>query len=153
MHGSLAYAVLKRVVNHSTTQRTLFSALNTPADVLSAVAYAPHAQVGEVAQKLIPDTSGVGHLVDLAGTPYSLSEDFVSSYRMHPLLPDTVQINGDAVCLIATKRSSRIHHVTCTAAAMYVCQCALSPVSAQIHVLHSVLAHAGDMLTTSETNH
>ena len=57
----------------------------------------PCVQVGKVAQKLIPDTSGVGHSVDLAGTPYSLSEDFVSSYRMHPLLPDTVRIDGDTV--------------------------------------------------------
>ena len=48
-------------------------------------------------QKVIPDTSGVGHKVDLAGTPYSLSEDFVSSYRMHPLLPDSFQIGGDTV--------------------------------------------------------
>lgn len=48
-------------------------------------------------QKVIPDTSGVGNKVDLAGTPYSLSEDFVSSYRMHPLLPDSFHIDGDTV--------------------------------------------------------
>ena len=56
--------------------------------------------MGNVAQKLFPDISGVGHQVDLAGTPYSLSEDFVSSYRMHPLLPDTFQIDGDTVRVV-----------------------------------------------------
>ncbi|KAK9827996.1 hypothetical protein WJX81_006931 [Elliptochloris bilobata] len=48
-------------------------------------------------EKGIPYTRGVGHATQLEGVPYSLSEDFVSSYRMHPLLPDLYEIDGDAV--------------------------------------------------------
>ena len=55
------------------------------------------AQIGKIVQWLVEGTSGVGHKTDLAGTPYSLSEDFVSSYRMHPLLPDDLFIAGDEV--------------------------------------------------------
>ena len=59
---------------------------------------AAHLQIGGVVQKIVEGTKGVGHTTDLAGTPYSLSEDFVSSYRMHPLLPDDYFIAGDEVC-------------------------------------------------------
>jgi hypothetical protein len=45
----------------------------------------------------IPGTKGVGHKTELYGVPYSLSEDFVSSYRMHPLIPDEYVIDGQKV--------------------------------------------------------
>lgn len=57
------------------------------------------AQLGKIVSWLVEGTSGVGHKTDLSGTPYSLSEDFVSSYRMHPLLPDDFFIAGDEVGL------------------------------------------------------
>jgi hypothetical protein len=53
----------------------------------------------KIVQQLVEGTKGVGYKTDLAGTPYSLSEDFVSSYRMHPLLPDDYFIAGDEVCM------------------------------------------------------
>ena len=53
-------------------------------------------QVTNLVEKEIPYSRGVGNKVDLDNVPYSLSEDFVSSYRMHPLLPDLYLIDGDA---------------------------------------------------------
>ena len=58
-------------------------------------------QVTSLIQKAVPYSQGVGFKVDLDGpkgvpVPYSLQEDFVSSYRMHPLLPDLYLIDGDA---------------------------------------------------------
>lgn len=43
---------------------------------------------------------GVGHGTELNNVSYSLSEDFVSSYRMHPLLPDLFNFDGDSVSLL-----------------------------------------------------
>lgn len=54
-------------------------------------------QVLTAVMKLVPGSSGVGHKTELFGTPYSLSEDFVSSYRLHPLIPDEFDIAGDKV--------------------------------------------------------
>ncbi|KAK9825686.1 hypothetical protein WJX81_004113 [Elliptochloris bilobata] len=53
--------------------------------------------VTDMVEKGLPYSRGVGHNVDLDRVPYSLSEDFVSSYRMHPLLPDLYKIDGDSV--------------------------------------------------------
>jgi hypothetical protein len=36
----------------------------------------------------------VGNTRDLHNVPYSLTEDFVSVYRMHPLLPDTIDVRS-----------------------------------------------------------
>ena len=47
--------------------------------------------------RLIPGTLGVGHKTELYGVPYSLSEDFVSSYRLHPLIPDEFTLGSDTV--------------------------------------------------------
>ena len=55
------------------------------------------AQVLKLLANYIPGTKGVGHKTELYGVPYSLSEDFVSSYRMHPLIPDELIIDGDKV--------------------------------------------------------
>ena len=57
-------------------------------------------QVTNLIQKGVPYSQGVGYKVNLDGPkgvpiPYSLQEDFVSSYRMHPLLPDEYLIDGD----------------------------------------------------------
>lgn len=54
-------------------------------------------QVLHVVPFLVRGTSGVGHTTELYNSPYSLSEDFVSSYRMHPLIPDVFHIDGQQV--------------------------------------------------------
>ncbi len=45
----------------------------------------------------------MGHTTELYNVPYSLSEDFVSSYRMHPLIPDEFDIDGDKVMYSHTR--------------------------------------------------
>ena len=54
-------------------------------------------QITDLLERMFSYARGVGHNVNLDGVPYSLQEDFVSSYRMHPLLPDQYLIAGDEV--------------------------------------------------------
>lgn len=54
-------------------------------------------QVLKIVSKFVPGTGGVGTKTELFNVPYSLSEDFVSSYRMHPLIPDEFTVDGDKV--------------------------------------------------------
>ncbi len=54
-------------------------------------------QVLHLVPFFVHGTQGVGHKTELYGTPYSLSEDIVSSYRMHPLIPDVFDIDGQKV--------------------------------------------------------
>ncbi|CAK0733656.1 hypothetical protein CVIRNUC_000311 [Coccomyxa viridis] len=56
-----------------------------------------HQAVLHLVPFFVHGTQGVGHKTELYGTPYSLSEDIVSSYRMHPLIPDVFDIDGQKV--------------------------------------------------------
>jgi len=51
----------------------------------------------DAAANFIVGAKGVGHKTELYGVPYSLSEDFVSAYRLHPLLPEELEIAGEKV--------------------------------------------------------
>ena len=56
-------------------------------------------------------TKGVGHTTELYNVPYSLSEDFVSSYRMHPLIPDEFDIDGEKVMHLFTDSERQAHAI------------------------------------------
>jgi len=51
----------------------------------------------DAASNFVIGTKGVGHKTELSGVPYSLSEDFVSAYRLHPLIPEAFEIAGEKV--------------------------------------------------------
>ena len=59
-------------------------------------------QVLHLVPLITKGTQGVGHTTELYNVPYSLSEDFVSSYRMHPLIPDEFDIDGEKVMHLLT---------------------------------------------------